>query len=173
MESLLARGPLVLVESDSKGRFGAATGVISVDAPIERVWKVVTTFERYKEFIPKVVSCRMVKGQNTSDPVLRWELDTPVINTIYSAHYHVEEALHTLTGDQVEGALRGSHFEVRLESAGPNRTLVYSKSQARNFSFFLEHLEDSLQSITVGVNVGGTVSWLRAIKKRSEERSEQ
>jgi hypothetical protein len=171
MDGLLARGPVVLVENDGKGRFTAATGVISVDAPIERVWKVVTAFEQYKEFVPKVISCRMVSGQHTSEPVLRWEMDTPIINTVYSARYHVDDSLHTLVGDQVEGALKGSHFEVRLDSAGQNRTLVYSKSQARNFSFFLDHLDDSLQSITIGINVGGTVAWLKAIKRRSEELS--
>jgi ribosome-associated toxin RatA of RatAB toxin-antitoxin module len=169
MDGLLARGPLVLVENDPKGKFSGATGIISVDAPLERVWKTITDFSHYKEFVPKVVSCRIVKGENTSDPHVRWEIDTPVFNTVYTIHYHVDGALHTILGDQVEGALKDSHWEWHMEAVSPTRTIIYYKSQARHFSSFLEGVEDSQQTITIGVNVGGAVTLLRAIKKRSEQ----
>lgn len=169
LDSLLARGPLVLVESDPKGKFGAATGIISVDAPLEHVWKTILDFEKYKEFVPKVVSCKVVSGANTYDPHVRWEIDTPVFNTVYTIHYHVNDALHTIAGDQVEGALKDSHWEWRMEAVSPTRTVIYYKSQARHFSSFLEGVEDSQQTITIGVNVGGAVTLLRAIKKRAEQ----
>ncbi len=169
LEGLLARGPVVLVESDSKGSFSSATGVISINAPADRVWATLIDFPKYKEFMPKVVSSRIVKGEGTYDPEVRWEIDTPVMNTIYTVHYHINDALRVITVEQVAGALKDSHWEYRLESAGPSRTLIYYKSSARHFSSILENLEDSQQTITIGVNVGGALGILRAIKARSEK----
>jgi ribosome-associated toxin RatA of RatAB toxin-antitoxin module len=171
LEGLLARGPVVLVESDPKGAFSSATGVIGINAPIEKVWTTILDFSKYKDFVPKVVGSKIVKGEGTTDPEVRWEIDTPVINTVYNVHYHPAEASHMINAEQVSGALKDSHWEYRVEPDGPGRTLIYYKSQARHFSSLLEGLEDSQQTITIGVNVGGALGLLRALKVRSEKGS--
>jgi ribosome-associated toxin RatA of RatAB toxin-antitoxin module len=166
LEALLAKGPLVLVENDAKGKFSAATGIIFIEAPLEKTWATVIDFARYKEFVPKVVEAEVAGAGN--ELKVTWELDVPGINTTYTVAYHLDPAAKTIVAEQVKGDLKGSKWAWQLEASGPNRTLIHYRSQALHFSRILESAEDDQKTITIGVNVGGVLTVLRALKTRVE-----
>jgi len=167
LDALLARGPVVVVEQDAQRRFAAATGVIAVDASLEQTWTVMTDFERYTEFVPKVVVAKTLKV-STNERRVSWEIEVPGPNTEYRVLYHLDPIHYAIAAEQVGGDLQGSHWSYQLESLGPGRTLIRYTSSARHFSSILESLEDDQQTITIGVNVGAAVTLLRALKSRLE-----
>jgi len=169
LETLLARGPVVLVEADGEGRFDAAVATVDVEAPLETVWTVVTDFGSYKEFVPRVV-------ESDAQPIgsglrVSWEIDSPGMNTKYTVQYALDRAVHAIEARQVSGDLRGSRWRWDLAEIAPGRTRVRYTSRARNFSRVLAALEDDAQTVTAGLNVGAAITLLRALKKRCEDRS--
>ena len=169
LETLLARGPVVSVEADGEGKFHAAVAYVDVETPLERVWSVLTDFASYHEFVPRVAGSDTV----AMDGGLRvkWEIDSPGMNTKYTVQYTLDVRAHAVDGRQVAGDLRGSRWRWELAVVGPNRTRIRFVSKVQSFSRVLDALEDEAQTITAGLNVGGAVTLLRALKRRAEERS--
>ena len=166
LETLLGRGPLVSVEADDQGRFEAAVGYAEVGAPLSVVWTVLSAFHRYKEFVPRVVESEVVQigdGLRVS-----FEIESPGPNTRYTVQYALDPATHAIEGRQISGDLSGSRWRWELTEAAPGRTRLRYTSRARNFSRVLDAFEDEAQTVTAGLNVGATVTMLRALKKRCE-----
>ncbi len=169
LDSMLAKGAVVLVENDAKGHFASATGIVAVDAPIEKVWATILDFGSYSEFVPKVVESKIVSGAGTNELRVHWEIEVPGPNTTYTLAYHVDPEKKSIEVEQVEGDLKGSRWGWRLEQVSPTRTLIHHRSAAKHFSSILESAEDESKSITIGVNVGGALALLRALKARAEK----
>jgi ribosome-associated toxin RatA of RatAB toxin-antitoxin module len=168
LDSLLNKGPVVVVEHDGKGKFASATGVVAVEASIEKAWAVITEFQSYPKFVPKVVKTE-VDDLGPTEVKVKWELEVPGPNTVYTVRYKLDPVKRTIEAEQVGGDLKGSRWFWELESAGPNRTLLHYRSSARNFSSILESAEDDQQTITIGVNVGGVLTLLRALQGRIQK----
>jgi uncharacterized protein YndB with AHSA1/START domain len=167
LETLLARGPLVSVEADGQGTFEAAIGFLDVEAPLERVWSVLTDVAKYKEYVPRVVESetKLVPGGAR----VKFEIESPGPNTLYTVQYALNPAAHVALGKQVSGDLKGSTWRWELFETAPGRTRVRYTSRARNFSSIVAALEDGAQTVTAGLNVGAAITMLRALKKRCEE----
>jgi ribosome-associated toxin RatA of RatAB toxin-antitoxin module len=166
LETLLARGPVVSVEADGTGRFEAALAYVEIAAPIEKVWAVVTDYAAYKEFVPRVVDSDAAPAEGGVR--VRWEIDSPGMNTKYTVQYTLDARAHVVDGRQTGGDLRGSRWHWELAEVAPGRTRIRYLSQARNFSRVLDALEDEAQTMTAGLNVGAAITLLRALKKRAE-----
>lgn len=169
LESLLAGGPVVSIESDPQGRFAAAVGFADVAAPVDRVWAVLTEFGAYHEFVPRVVESAV----NTSSGglLVKFEIESPGPNTKYTVQYALDGVAHVAEGRQVSGDLKGSTWRWELSPLAPGRTRVRYTSRAKNFSSILNALEDEQQTVTAGLNVGAAITMLRALKKRCESAS--
>ena len=89
LESLLARGPLVSVETDAGGKFDAAVGFLDVAAPLDRVWQVLTGFGAYREFVPRVVKSEMQSFSGGAR--VKFEIESPGPNTKYVVQYALDE----------------------------------------------------------------------------------
>lgn len=169
LETLLARGPVVLVEADGEGRFDAAVATVEIDAPLDAVWAVVTDFASYKDYVPRVVGSDV---QQSPDGLrVAWEIDAPGMNTKYTVRYAVDARAHAVDARQISGDLRGSRWRWELAEVAPGRTRLRYTSRARNFSRVLDALEDDAQTVTAGLNVGAAITLLRALKKRCESAS--
>jgi ribosome-associated toxin RatA of RatAB toxin-antitoxin module len=167
VDTLLARGPVVAVSTDPAGKFAAAIGQVEVDAPLAVVWSAVTSFARYKEFVPKVVESR-VEGV-LAEPRVAFEIESPGINTRYVAQYRIDREGHSVDGRQVSGDLEGSTWRWELSALGPSRTRLRHYSRARNLSRVVAAFEDAAQTMTTGINVAGVITVLRAMKRRCEQ----
>ena len=80
LEELLARGPVVAVQTDEKGKFEAAVGQVEVLAPIDKVWAAVSGFAHYKEFMPRVVESRVEGMASHTDMGLLVNAGIPTVN---------------------------------------------------------------------------------------------
>jgi uncharacterized protein YndB with AHSA1/START domain len=166
LESLLAGGPLVSVETDAAGKFSAAVGFVDVKAPLDKVWSVLTDFGAHKQFVPRVVKSEMQSF--TGGAQVKFEIESPGPNTKYAVQFAFDAAAHAVDGLQISGDLKGSSWKWELFELEGGRTRVRYTSRARNFSSILNALEDEQQTVTAGLNVGAAITMLRALKKRCE-----
>jgi uncharacterized protein YndB with AHSA1/START domain len=163
---LLAKGPMVQVETDAKGKFDKATAVIHIDRPPADVWRVATDFATYKTFLPKTLkSTPKPAGPNRVD--VEYEIDTPMTNTSYTFRYDIDPDKMTMRGNWVKGDIKGSFCSWRLIPSGEG-TLLYYTTASRNFSSIAQRLEDDQQTITVGVNVATALAVVKAMKRHVE-----
>jgi hypothetical protein len=172
---LLSRGPVVLMETDGKGKFAQATAVISIDEPWEKVWALAIDLGRFKDFMPKVVksdvttvSVDLSKPGALPQYDLNLEVEVPGANPDYTFRYTLDAAKREMSGQWVKGDLKGSHCKWRLVALGPTRTLLYYTAASKNFSSMATALEDDQQTITVGVNITAALATAKAVKRRAE-----
>ena len=63
LKILLNKGELIHLE-EINGEIKYITLTILIDAPLDKVWKVLTDFENYPEFIPGHKDCKIIKKDN-------------------------------------------------------------------------------------------------------------
>lgn len=163
----LEKGPLVLVEEGKGGKFGQATGFILVNAAPEQAWALITKFEEYKNFLPKVTESE-VKRRTEKDVDLHVTIEVPGPDTDYVVRYTPDHAAKEITGTWVSGDLKGSRWFWKVEAAPGGKTLLTHTLAAKNFSGIAQAVEDETQTVTVGVNVGSVLAALKAVKRKAE-----
>jgi hypothetical protein len=169
MMQLLAKGPLVLVESNSQGKFESATAIVLIQRPVEDVWRVATDFGNHKSFMPKLVaSSPKALGPNRFEVRFEVEIPFPGRNERYTFRFELEPERFLIHGRWAEGSLRDSFTEWRLVPHGPGQSLLYLTNATRNFSKIVAAIEDAQQTVTVGVNVSTALAVVKAVKQRVE-----
>lgn len=163
----LEKGPLVLVEEGKGGKFGQATGFILVEATPERTWELISKFEDYKTFLPKVIESE-VKRRTEKDVDVHLTIDVPGPDTDYVVRYTPDLAAKEITGTWVSGDLKASRWFWKVTSAPGGKTLLTHTLAARNFSGIAQAVEDDAQTVTVGVNVSSVLAALKAVKRKAE-----
>lgn len=163
---MLEEGPLVSVKENAEGAFELCTAVIRASAPVDVVWSVLSDFESYHDFIPRVRRADVTRRTETT-AVVALELDTPVCNTKYAMAYELCEAERKMVVRWHSGDLKGTYGEWHLVPENGATTLFY-KGATQNFSRVIKAFEDDKQTITVAVNVSSAMAMVRAMKDRSE-----
>src|SRR5713226_1944160 len=120
LESLLAGGPVVSIESTSEGKFAAAVGLADIAAPVDKVWAVLTEFGAYREFVPRVVRSTVDTAEGALQ--VKFEIESPGPNTKYTVQYALDGLAHVAEGRQVAGDLKGSSWRWELSETAPGRT---------------------------------------------------
>jgi ribosome-associated toxin RatA of RatAB toxin-antitoxin module len=62
LKVLLNRGELILLE-EKNGKLKYIDYAILIDAPLDKVWQVITDFENYPDFIPGQKLCKIINKQ--------------------------------------------------------------------------------------------------------------
>lgn len=166
MSPLLERGPMVLVEEGTGGKFAQSSAIVIIDAPPEKVWELVKAQQHFKDFIPKVLVSEM-KPSGT-DFEVHLVIDVPGPDTDYVVRYTIDEEKRTMTGCWAKGDLKASRWFWKLEAAPGGKTLLTHTVGLKNFSGIAQSLEDENQTITVGVNVSSVLAATKAVKKKAE-----
>lgn len=164
--ALLSTGPLVRLETDASGKFKEALAIADVDAPVDTVWRVLTDFGTYAQWMPRVKSCAVTK--DGADSLLDIKLDTPLVSTRYTNRMTVDDAKKTIKVRQEKGDLKGSRYHWRVVPLGERRARIYYGGVVKNFSSLAEGLEDDQQTITIGINVVSLMAAIKAVKVRAE-----
>lgn len=167
--ALLAQGPIVSIEQNATGKFVRCTALTRVDAPLEKVWAVVTDYKDYKSFVPKVVDSEVV-GQDPSYVDVKFEIEVPGANTKYVMRHYLHPDTHTVEMNWMKGDLKGSRWVLHLEPTADGKTLLSYSGASQHFSAILEDLEDSQQTITVGVNVSSALTVVKSLKAQAEKK---
>ena len=82
---------------------GATTRELRIAAPIDCVWRVITDYERYPEFLPGVVACRVIGAAGGARHV-EYEVDLAIRRVRYVLA-HREEPPRRVTWSLVSGDL--------------------------------------------------------------------
>jgi len=166
---LLQRGPMVLVEEDSAGKFGQATGIVLIDAPPEKVWEAVLAMDKFTEYVPKVTTSEVSRREG-NDFDAHFVLDVPGPDTDYTIRFTKDDAKRELKGVWSKGDLKGSRWLWKVEPSAGGKSLLSQQVYLKNFSSILQSVEDDQQTITVGVTVSSALAAIKAVKRRCEGR---
>lgn len=173
MAALLKRGPLVLVEQGSDGKFGQATVMVQVNAPPARVWAVAMDFAHYVDFMPKVLKSELKAGKSPLEADVRFVLDVPGPDTDYTFRVSRDDTKREAKASWLKGDLKGSRWQWSVQPQADGGTLLTHVLSLKEFSSVAQGLEDDAQTITIGVNVSSALAAVKAIKRKSEEAQAQ
>lgn len=169
LKPLLEKGPLVLVEETSSGKFAQATAITEISAPPERVFATITDTGKFTQFMPKVTTSEVTKTEGKPNEYdVHTVLDVPGPDTDYVTHWTADPQKLEVVGRWKSGDLKDSTWLWKMERTREGTTLLSYTVSIRNFSSLLQNIEDSSQTMTVGVNVSSALAAAKAIKKRSE-----
>ncbi len=62
--AVLAKGPLVRIETDEGGKYRQATCIADVAADADTVWRVLTDYEQYQFFMPRMTKLEVTREGN-------------------------------------------------------------------------------------------------------------
>lgn len=98
-----------------------ATRTIVINAPVEKVFDVVTNYERYSEFLPEVKEVRAINRKG-SEVDLQYKVDLVVKTIRYTIHVK-EERPHRMSWTFIDGeVMRDNKGGWVLEPAGEGKT---------------------------------------------------
>lgn len=166
LAGFLSSGPAVRIETDSAGKLKQSVCVADIDAPIDLVWKVLTDYEQYRFFMPRIDRLDVVREGN--DALLAVKLDTPLVATNYTNRMSPDAANRVINVRQVKGDLPGSRYQWKLTSLGDARTRITYSGIIKNFSSIAESLDDEQQTLTIGINVVSLMAAVKAVETRAE-----
>ena len=128
-QAALDRGePYADVTPDPDGVSGRVRAVIDIDAPPQRVWRVMTDCASAKVMISTLASCRVVEGDqargwDVREHVTRRNLIFPRMRIVFRSDY---EPFGRIRFRLVEGDLKVEQGEWRLQALdGGRRTRVF------------------------------------------------
>lgn len=136
--------PSVHVDTDEKVNAAHVRASIDIAAPPPVVWSVITDCARQPQIVPNLESCRIVKH----DPAGRWDIREHIINwaalmpkirTVVRTSY---DGMHRMLFKRVDGDMRISEGEWRIEPTGRGSRLYYTALVAPKFAvpqFMVEH----------------------------------
>jgi ribosome-associated toxin RatA of RatAB toxin-antitoxin module len=168
LASLLARGPVALVETRADGHVDRVTALAHIDAPPDRVWSTIVDFGSYVAWMPQVEGST-VTSQTDHTTVVDWSIATPGPNVTFTASYALDPVNRTVAGTWVAGALEGSHWDWQLVPDGSG-TLVYRTcfSSAVSDNWLLKQFDDSAHTLELGLNAATPIVELKALQQALE-----
>lgn len=167
LESLLKKGPVIMVENKEDGSFKNGTIIDIINAPVDIVWQCLTDLANYKNFMPKLVKSDVKKiSENRLE--VTFELDVPFGNKVYTLDYTLEPENHVVSIKWKSGDLKGSYYGWKLVKH-PNGTMAYYKGSTRNSLGFFEKFEDEQQTMTMGINVSSLMAGMKGLKEKAEK----
>ena len=139
----------------------AATRSIVIDAPVEKVFQIVTDYDRYAEFLPEV---KRVSTSERSGNRVQVHYEVDVIKRIQYTLRMQEEPPHRVTWSFVKGeVMKDNHGSWLLEPAGEGKTKA---------TYTIEMALGPLvpKTIVKALVEGSLPKMLEAFKRRAEGR---
>jgi uncharacterized protein YndB with AHSA1/START domain len=128
-QAALAKGEAFAeVAPDPDGISGRVKAVVDIDAPPERVWRIMTDCASAKVMIATLASCRILQGEqargwDVREHVTRRNLIFPGMRIVFRSDY---EPFERIRFRLVEGNLKVEQGEWRLQALdGGRRTRVF------------------------------------------------
>lgn len=141
-----------------------ATKTVTFNAPIEKVFKVITDYEQYASFVPKAKAAKVVKRDGNKVRV-EWQIDLGIKTIKYTVDM-LEEAPNKLSWTFVEGEMmkqnRGSWV---LTGKGDTTDAVYNVEIEPNVPLMLKAVAGPVMTALVDADLP---NMLNAFKKRAE-----
>ena len=168
----LGQGCMVRVDEEDNGRLKQVVAGMWIDRPVEEVWKVVTDYEGYSEFMPQIHSVRVM---NRSADECQVEYRLHISLSVYTAkikysmtHRHDEENKRvnfSYLGGQLKDVRGGwSLYEAKGGTYGQYEVA----SNLRSLGFVVKRLFTAEPTLETAVQASTALTVVRAMKKRVE-----
>jgi len=165
---MLDKGPLITINRDAHDKFESITSYALVNAPLQYVWDTVLNIDDYARYMPRMVRSQIInKNEANTEMIVAFEVDTFMSNTKYQLKYMIDETRHTIDMYHHAGALHGSRWHWDFQPQGGN-TVIICTGASKNLSALIKAVDDSTQTLTIGVNITSMLANIRYIKERSE-----
>jgi coenzyme Q-binding protein COQ10 len=176
LTKLMQKGQLLLVEEDASGKLALVTAGILLNAPVDKVWNVVTDYAHYSEFMPSTAACEIVKDDgNVKDirfkiqfkfSVLSWEVDY-VARHEFDPKKEIKFDLVSSKGDKIKKTYGAWQFF----DAGNGKTAAFYSvySDIKNVSWVVRKAFEAEPSMEMSVAASAAVMVLKAIKSRVDD----
>lgn len=168
IEKLLAHGQLALIESKKDGSLSQVELIGLVEAPLAKLQSVVYAPGKYPEFIPNLVSQKVVESSKNKIR-LEYELEVPMVNLDGVSEMTIEEdgSVETvaISGDITRGRWR---WEFRPLTETTTIPVHYAYSDVSETSWFVKQLIQKQPLFEHGIVVAASTVALRAMKARAE-----
>lgn len=141
-----------------------ATKTITFNAPIDKVYKVITDYEKYASFVPKAKAAKILKRDGNKVRV-EWQIDLGLKTIKYTVEM-LEEPPNRVSWTFVEGEMmkqnRGSWV---LTAKGSATEAVYNVEVEPNVPLMLKAVATPVMNALVDADLP---NMLNAFKKRAE-----
>lgn len=168
---MLHKGEISLVESDRSGNLRQVTVIGLVEASPDRVWRVLTDYTHYLEFMPNLEELEVIERRGP-DVVIAYELEVPGPNMEYTLRHHhapkqrIDISLTGEEGDITTGAWR---WELVPHAGGKQTMLLYSLyTDVGESSWFIRQALAAQPSLAHGLNVATGLVTVQAVTRRAE-----
>lgn len=165
------RGELALIESNKDGTLRQLALVTVVRAPMDAMYRAISTTEEYTQFVPNVVKSDTVKQVGETRWVA-WELEVPLFNLTGTNAYtfHAPDAMdvETSSGDVRTGAWRWELFPL---SENSTLAVEYAYSDVRDVNFVMRKLIAKNRTVEHGAVLSAATVFMKSAKARAEKRA--
>jgi hypothetical protein len=166
LAEILADGPISQVRYDSRGKFKQAVGITFIKAEPDKVWEVMTNFDRYVEFMPQLVDLKVEKKEGNSVEVFQ-EVEIPGPNAKYTLRMDLDKATYSMRATYIRGSLKGGSWSYQIKAFNGGSLLYYYCYSM--LPGYVTAIEDESQTMTIGVNVATSVAVVNAFKECVEK----
>lgn len=165
LDALLARGEVTLLETRPDGRLRQVTAIGLVEAPVDVVWAKLTDFAAYESWMPQVADSTVVSTEGNT-VVVDFSVAVVGPNVNFRQKLTLDPATRVIRGEWVDGALKGSRWEWRLEPRGEH-TLAHRVlfTNVVDTNWIVRSVEDENHTLEYGINVATGVVEMRGLKK--------
>ena len=168
LNSLIGNSPIITINNDEKGKLKLITVYSIADAPFEIIWNTILEIKSYKEFTPRIKEIKNISQTDKENEITAdFEIEVPFLNLEYRLIYKYDKQKRTIDVRRLSGDLEGSHWSWKFEEMGDKTFIVYS-GLIKNYSSLLENIDDSTNSVTMGVNISTILSTVKLNKERAE-----
>jgi len=168
LHHMLDKGPLITINRDSNDEFESITTYALINAPVQYVWDAVLNIEDYARYMPRMVRSEVVKrNTDNTEIIAAFEVLTFMNNTNYTLRYRIDDTNRTIVIDHHSGALKGSRWHWKFQAQGED-TIIICTGGSKNLSVFIKAIDDSTQTLTIGINISSMLANISYIKERSE-----
>lgn len=171
LNTLVQKGDLTLLETNSDGTLKQVTAMALIKAPIEVVWQKLGDYQAYLNWMPKVKTAIILKKEGVITQT-KWEIEVPGPNYTYVVDNIENKSLYTIKQKQVSGALKGSHWGWQLVAISSDTTMVFRSvfTNVTDESWIVRQVEDESHTLSYGINVSSSLLEVKALKRVLEKK---
>lgn len=133
-----------------QGNMKAVQAVGLIKAPPASVWKVLTSYERYQTFMPRVAQCRVEKRTgNTVDAFIKLDVPWPLKDTWYVNRYFLNPAGYTIRWTMLKGSIKHNEGSWQLKPSGKHTMVYYNVKADTGIRMVPQWIIDNVTKTTV------------------------
>ena len=176
IKNLMKTGQMLIIEEKPDGTLKMVTAGIVINEPPAKVYETLVQYDKYHEYMPSTVECRIVKDDgNTKDvfykisfkfSVLKWEVEYTLRQT-FVANKEIRWKLLESKGDKLKET--DGAWQLFSLPGGKTAAFYSAYSDLKSISWVIRKALEADPSMELAVNASACVMVIKALKNRMEK----